>query len=182
VTNSIYIATSLDGFIADRDGGLDWLTELPNPEGGDHGFAEFLGRVDAIVMGRATFETVLGFGVWPYDKPVFVLSTTLAEAPADLAGKMEVVRGDPRSLVAALRERGFEDLYVDGGRTIRGFLAADLIDELIITTVSILLGDGVPLFGSIGRTLSFRHVSTAVLSPDLTQSRYVRDRSSERSA
>ena len=174
--NHVFIATSLDGFIAERDGGLDWLTGLPNPDGSDYGFAEFMGRIDAVVMGRATFEAVLGFGVWPYERPVFVLSTTLDGVPTDLAGKAEIVSGDPRSIVAALRERGFEKLYVDGGRTIRGFLEADLIDELIITTVPILLGDGVPLFGGIGRRLAFRHVSTEVLSPELIQSRYVRDR------
>ena len=177
--NYVYIATSLDGFIADRDGGLDWLTGLPNPEGGDFGFAEFLADVDAIVMGRKTFETVLALGVWPYDKPVFVLSTTLGSVPPDLAGKAEVVTGDPRGLVAALRERGYENLYVDGGRTIQGFLEADLIDEIIITTVPILLGDGVPLFGRIGRTLTFTHVSTETLSPELAKSRYVRDRARE---
>jgi len=176
VTNYVYVATSLDGFIADRDGGLDWLTGVPGPEGGDLGFADFLGGVDAIVMGRATFETVLGFGAWPYDKPVFVLSATLGGLPADLAGKAEIVTGDPRSIVVALRARGHEDLYVDGGRTIQGFLAADLIDELIITTVPILLGDGVPLFGRIGRALAFKHVGTETLTPDLTKSRYVRDR------
>lgn len=177
--NSVYIATSLDGFIADRDGGLEWLTSVSDPEGGDFGFAEFLGRIDAIVMGRATFETVLGFGSWPYEKPVFVLSTTLSDVPADLSGKAEIVRGDPRSIVAALRERGLENLYVDGGRTIQGFLEADLVDELIIATVPILLGDGVPLFGAIGHSLAFKRASTETLTPQLTRSHYVRDRSSE---
>jgi len=179
VTNYVYIATSLDGFIADRDGGLDWLTAVPDPEGGDFGFAEFLAGVDAIVMGRTTFETVLAFGVWPYDKPVFVLSTTLHDVPADLAGRAEVVAGDPRDLVAALRGRGHESLYVDGGRTVQGFLKADLIDELIITTVPILLGDGIPLFGTLGRALAFRHAGTEELTPDLVRNRYVRDRESE---
>ena len=178
MTNYVYIATSLDGFIADRDGGLDWLTAVPDPEGGDFGFAEFLAGVDAIVMGRTTFETVLAFGVWPYDKPVFVLSTTLHDVPADLAGRAEVVAGDPRDLVAALRGRGHESLYVDGGRTVQGFLKADLIDELIITTVPILLGDGIPLFGTIGRTLVFKHLGIERLTPDLTKNRYVRDRDS----
>lgn len=110
---------------------------------------------------------------------MFVLSASLEAAPADLAGKAEVVSGDPRSIVAALRERGHAHLYVDGGRTIQGFLEADLIDELIITTVSIVLGDGVPLFGRIGRTLAFRRVSTEALTPELTKSRDVRDRGSE---
>ena len=180
--NYVYIATSLDGFIAERDGGIEWLTGLPDPEGGDFGFAEFMAGVDAVVMGRATFEAVVGSGVWPYEKPVFVLSTTLDDVPADFADKAEILRGDPRSIVAALRERGLDDLYVDGGRTIQGFLAADLIDELIITTAAILLGDGIPLFGRIGRALAFRAVSATMLSPNLTQSRYVRDRASERPA
>ncbi len=95
--------------------------------------------------------------------------------PADLSGKAEIVSGDPRSIVAALRERGFENLYVDGGRTIQSLLDADLIDELIITRVPILLGDGVPLFGRMKRTLAFRHAGTEALSPELTRSRYLRD-------
>ena len=180
--NTVYIATSLDGYIADRDGGLDWLTSVSDPEGGGFGFAEFLGRIDAIVMGRATFETVLGFEVWPYDKPVFVLSATLDEVPVVLSGRAELVRGDPRSIVAALRERGFENLYVDGGRTIQRFLEEDLIDELIIATVPILLGDGVPLFGTIARSLAFKRVSTETLTPQLTRNHYVRDRSSDKPA
>jgi dihydrofolate reductase len=176
--NYVYVATSLDGFIADRAGGLDWLTESPGPEGSDFGFAEFLSGIDAIVMGRRTFETVLAFGVWPYDKPVFVLSTSLEVVPAAVADKAEVVRGDPHSIVAALRKRGYVNLYVDGGRTVQSFLDADLIDELIITRVPILLGEGVPLFGRMRRSLAFRHAGTEALSPELTKSRYLRDRSS----
>jgi len=179
IPNYVLIATSLNGFIADRDGGLDWLTSVPDPDGSDHGYAEFLDGVDAVVMGRTTFEKVLTFDARPYDKPVFVLSASLAAAAGDLAGKAEAVSGDPRSIVAALRERGYDNLYTDGGRTVQSFLEADLIDELIITSVSILLGDGVPLFGRIGRTLAFRHVSTEALTPELTKSRYVRDRGSE---
>ena len=107
MTNHVYIATSLDGFIADRDGKLGWLPGLPDPDGGDYGFAEFLGGIDAIVMGRRTFETVLAFGLWPYDKPVFVLSHTLDVVPEDLLGRVEIVRDHPRALVDALRERGY---------------------------------------------------------------------------
>ena len=94
MTNYVYIATSLDGHIATSEGGLDWLNEVPNPEQSDYGFADFMSGIDAIVMGRNTFETVRSFGVWPYERPVFVLSENLPEIPAELAGKAELVGGE----------------------------------------------------------------------------------------
>ena len=95
----VYVATSLDGFIAASDGSVDWLTEIPNPDGSDFGFGAFMRGVDALVMGRNTFETVLGFGSWPYDKPVFVLSETLTEvlAGALVKSRYTRVRDDARS-------------------------------------------------------------------------------------
>src|SRR5512139_253634 len=102
MTNYVYIATSLDGYIASSDGGLDWLHEVPNPEQSDYGYAEFMSGVDAIVMGRNTFETVLTFGSWPYSVPVFVLSNTLEKLPESVAGKAEIIRGDLRQLVDEL--------------------------------------------------------------------------------
>ena len=86
--NVIYIATSLDGFIAAKDGSIDWLMEIPNPEGSDFGFAEFFENIDAVVLGRNTFESVLSFGQWPYTKPVFVLSNSLKTVPGHLAEKV----------------------------------------------------------------------------------------------
>lgn len=170
----VYIATSLDGFIADRDGGLDWLHAIPNPSGDDFGFAEFMAGIDALVMGRVTFETVLGFGAWPYDKPVFVVSNTLTTLPASHVDRAEIVRGTPEELVRDLVARGHARLYIDGGTTIRGFLEADLVDELIITQVPVLLGGGHPLFGALAEPLAFEHVATEVLAPGLVKNRYRR--------
>jgi dihydrofolate reductase len=177
VTIFIYIAASLDNFIATPDGELDWLYAIPNPEQSDFGFAVFIQRIDALVMGRKTFETVLSFDSWPYQKPVFVLSRTLVVLPENAIGKAELIRGEPAEVVRVLGARGFHNLYVDGGRTIQGFLEADLIDELIITRVPILLGGGVPLFGSLPREMKFRLISTEHLNETLVKSTYRRLRS-----
>ena len=175
MANYIYIATSLDGFIATPDGGVDWLDELPNPDQSDFGYAKLMACVDAIVMGRNTFEKVLTFGTWPYEKPVFVLSSTLKQIPGNLVDTVEIVSGqDLKTLVANLDKRGFRNLYIDGGRTVQSFLAEDLIDELIITTVPVLLGNGIPLFGTLVSKLWFKHQKTEVLNNMLVQSEYIR--------
>jgi dihydrofolate reductase len=127
-------------------------------------------------MGRRTFETVTGFDSWPYSVPVFVLSESLSAVPEPYAGKAELMSGNPGTIVAGLARRGYTNLYVDGGRTIQRFLDEDLIDELIITRIPVLLGGGTPLFGDLAHPLSFVHHSTTVLSAQMTQSRYVRDR------
>ncbi|MBT3362577.1 MAG: dihydrofolate reductase [Chloroflexi bacterium] len=176
MTNHVYIATSLDGYIATSDGGLDWLNQIPNPQKSDFGYAEFNSRIDAIVMGRITFEKVLTFGIWPYDKPVFILSTTLTELPDTMVGKAEIVNGDLHELIKRLKKRGYNNLYIDGGRTIQNFLQEDLIDEMIITRVPILLGDGVPLFGKITQNIKFKHKKTEILNNYLAKSSYTRDR------
>ena len=170
----VYVATSLDGFIAASDGGLDWLMETPNPEQSDYGFAEFMSGIDAIVMGRNTFETVLTFGDWPYSKPVFVLSRTLDEVPEGLRDRVEVVSDDPVTLVSQLGERGFSNPYVDGGRVIQSFLEEDLVDELIITRIPILLGDGIPLFGKLSKRQMYAHRNTEALNDQLSKSYYSR--------
>ena len=139
MTNYVYIATSLDGFIATPDGGLDWLFDIPNPDQSDYGYSEFMGGIDAIVMGRNTFEKVLTFSDWPYNKPVFVLSNSLTAVPEPIVAQTEIVKGDIKCLVNQLHQRGYQNLYVDGGKTIQSFLKADLIDEMIITRVPILL-------------------------------------------
>jgi len=176
LTCSVYIATSLDGFIADADGGIGWLMEIPNPEGSDYGFQEFMAGVDAVVMGRKTFEQVVEFEAWPYEKPVFVLSNSTKSVPDQLAGKAEVVGGEPSAIVDQLAGRGLESLYVDGGRTVQSFLAEDLIDELTITRVSVLLGEGIPLFGTLPGRLDFALVSTERLSDYLVKQYYRRVR------
>jgi len=176
MTNYVYIATSLDGFIATIQGDLDWLNEIPNPENSDFGFSEFMQSIDAIVMGRKTFEKVLTFGVWPYDKPVFVLSSGKISIPKDFDSKVKTITGTPIKIVEQLNVLGHENLYIDGGVTIQGFLEEDLIDEMIITRVPILLGDGIPLFGKLTKRLYFHHKKTEFLSDNLVKSYYVRIR------
>ncbi len=100
MTNYIFVGVSLDGFIAGKDGDLGWLNEIPNPSKSDYGYAEFIENIDALVMGRNTFEKVLSFGGGAWDKPVFVLSNTLNKAPTELKGKVEIVKGDLKTLVA----------------------------------------------------------------------------------
>lgn len=166
----MFIATSLDGFIARADGGLDWLP----PGGGEsHGYDEFMATVDALVVGRKTYETVLGFDAWPYgEKPVFVLSTRpLAPAPA--RGLVERMSGDPAEISSILSARGIQHVYVDGGITIQRFLQAGLIQRLIITRVPVLLGDGISLFGPLQREIALRHVATRTYADGLVQSDYI---------
>lgn len=176
---SVYIATSLDGFIATRDGGLEWLTTIPNPENSDFGFAAFLGKIDALVMGRNTFEKVLSFDAWPYTQPVFVLSRSLPSLPSQIKGKAELVASDVDQLWVQLEQRGYQQLYIDGGQVIRSFLKQDLIDELFITQVPVLLGEGIPLFGDIGQVLAWRHVRTEVWAGGLVKNCYRRNRLEE---
>ena len=170
----VYIAQSLDGFIAGPGGDLDWLHEVEVQPGEDLGFADFMSGIDALVMGRRTFEQVLAFGQWPYDKPVFVLSTRGVSIPERLEGKVELLSGAPETVVATLGERGMERLYVDGGAVVQSFLRAGLIDEMVVTTVPILLGGGVPLFGELEGYVRFELVASEVLLGSLVKSRYRR--------
>lgn len=174
MTNTIYIAVSLDGFIAEVDGGLDWLTEIPNPDQDDYGFGEFMDRIDGVVMGRNTFEKVLEFGEWIYTKPVFVLSNTRNEVPQSLKDKVTLVSGNVGDVVKKLNSKGFANLYVDGGKTIHEFLKLDLIDEMIVTTVSTIIGDGIPLFGKIGEKRAFKLEKTEMLNENLVKQYYRR--------
>lgn len=165
---SVFVGTSVDGFIARTNGDLDWL---PADGGEPHGYDEFMASVDAIVIGRKTFETVLGFGAWPYHKRVVVLSSR----PLDLSaagGSAEQMSGPPAEIVARLASSGAHHLYVDGGITIQGFLRAGLIDRLVITRVPVLIGDGIPLFGSLPRDVKLRHVATRSYPSGLVQSEY----------
>ena len=167
---TVFVGTSLDGFIARTDGALDFL-----PEGGGepHGYNEFYASVDAVVIGRKTYETVLGFGGWAYGKkPVIVLSTGKL-APFPEGAVAEQMSGPPADIVARLAERGFEHLYVDGGQTVQRFLAAGLIDRLIITRVPVLIGTGIPLFGALPHDVRLKHVDTRQYASGLVQSEYV---------
>jgi len=167
---SVFIATSLDGFIARPDGALDWLPVDCEP----HGYDEFMATVDAIVIGRKTFETVLTFDAWPYGKKQVV---ALTSRPSELAipdgAVCDVMSGSPQEVVARLAERGLKHLYIDGGVTIQGFLGAGLIQRLIITRIPVLLGSGIPLFGSLSRDIKLEHVATRTYPSGLVQSEYL---------
>ncbi len=171
--NVVFIATSLDGMIADQNGSVHWLDAFDGSETDDHGFAAFMAGIDAIVMGRTTFETVLGFDVgWPYDKPVYVLSTSRKDVPEDLDGKAEFLSGKPADIQAELTAKGHVHLYIDGGRVIQSFLAAGLIDRMILTRAPVLLGGGVPLFGDLPLPQTWHHARTTTLSGGMIQSVY----------
>lgn len=166
---SVFVGTSLDGFIARANGDLDFLP----PGGGEpHGYDEFIATVDALVIGRKTFETVLGMDPWPYGKKrVFVLSTqTIAPAPA--GALVEHMSGEPAEIMSRLEGRGIGHIYVDGGITIQRFLRAGLIQRLIITRVPVLIGDGLPLFGALPGDIQLRHVATRHYASGLVQSEY----------
>lgn len=168
--NHVFIAVSLDGFIADAQGRVDWLNDIPNPEGPDYGYTPCIEKIDAIVMGRLTFETVMSFGAWSYTKPVIVLSKTLKELPQGLSGKVSLSSDEIEPLLVKLHDKGYLNLYIDGGRVIQSFLQRDLIDEMCITHIPILLGGGIPLFGSLEKPMKFEHATTKILGQGLVSS------------
>jgi dihydrofolate reductase len=167
---SVFIGTSVDGFIARPNGDLDFLP----PGGGEpHGYTEFMASVDALVIGRKTFETVLTFDAWPYgDKRVVVLSSRPVDLSAAIGGVVEQMGGPPAEIVAKLAASGVHHIYVDGGITIQRFLRAGLIQRLIITRVPVLIGDGVPLFGELPHDIRLHHVATRQYASGLVQSEY----------
>ena len=171
---SVFIATSLDGFIARANGDLDWLTGAESASTGqDYGSREFMDTVDTIVVGRNTFELVSTFDTWPYGgKRVVVLSSGPDEIPPRLVDDVEWLSLPPRRLVERLAARGARHLYVDGGKTIQGFLNAGLIDELTITRIPILIGTGVPLFGPLDHDVSLTHIDTRHFENGFVQSKY----------
>jgi len=176
MSNIVYIATSIDGYIAREDESIDWLMDLPNPDKSDYGFSEFMKRIDGIILGRKTYETVLTFGAWPYIKPVFVLSNSLKALPGKFSEKGEIVKGELKKIIESLAERGIHNLYIDGGKTIQSFLKEDLIDEMVITRIPILLGSGIPLFDKNLLELPFEHTGTEVYNNMLVKSSYTRKR------
>lgn len=166
---SVFIATSLDGFIARLNGAFDFL---PEGDEEDHGFAAFFASVDALLIGRKTYETALSFGSWPYGtKPVFVLSTRDI-GPAPDGAVVERVNGLPEDVAAQLDARGIKHAYVDGGVTIQTFLRAGLIQRLIVTRVPVLIGTGIPLFGALPHDVRVTHVATRTYASGLVQSEY----------
>ena len=175
--NSVFIATSLDGYIADKNGGIDWLNSIPNPDNDNMGYVDFTNKIDALVMGRVTFETIVGFDVnWPYKKPVFVLSNTLKDIPQSHKEKVFLTKGTLRDILDQIHEKGFYRLYIDGGTTIQNFLKEDLIDEMLLTTIPILLGGGFSLFSELQNEMKFELIGTKTYLNQITQNHYKRNK------
>ncbi|WP_299159040.1 dihydrofolate reductase family protein [uncultured Tenacibaculum sp.] len=175
--NKVFIATSLDGYIADKNGGIEWLHAIPNPENSDMGYGNFTAQIDALVMGRTTFETVYGFDIdWPYKKPVYVLSNKLKEVPGELKDKVFLVKGTLTEVLAQIHKNGHNNLYIDGGKTIQSFLKEDLIDSITITTIPKLLGGGFPLFAELPKMLDFECSESKVYSNKVVQNTFIRKR------
>jgi len=165
---SVFVGVSVDGFMARRDGGLEWLPSDCEP----HGYSEFMETVDALLIGRNTFDVVLAFDAWPYgDKPVYVLSSRPL-APAPPGAVVERLSGDAGAVAAELAGRGHEHVYVDGGITIQQFLRAGRIQRLVVTRVPVLIGEGTPLFGAVPSDIRLRHVATRSFPSGLVQTEY----------
>ena len=167
---SVFIGTSVDGFIARPDGGLDFL---PADGGEPHGYDEFFASIDALVIGRKTYETVKAFPEWPYGgKRVIVLSTRPLEFPKPSGANVEQMSGDPAEIVRKLEANGLRHVYVDGGVTIQQFLRAGLIQRLIITHVPVLIGQGIPLFDTLPGDVRLKHVATQTYPSGLVKTEY----------
>lgn len=172
LTCAAFLGVSMDGYIAGPDGDLSWLDATPNPSGSDMGYGDFISSVDAIIMGRGTFETVLGFdGPWPYELPMIVMSHSLEKIPTK-ALNTELSTASPAELIAELDTRGLSKVYVDGGSVVTSFLDAGLLDEITMTAIPVALGSGTPLFGPLTNNAWFEHVKTDVLNGAVVQTTY----------
>lgn len=167
---SVYIATSLDGFIARKNGDIDWLSGGEGSE--DYGYAEFMSTVDCIVMGRNTYEKVQTFGGWPYQKKVIVLTSRDLPVPADLTEKVERLHLSPAELIGELQSRDIRQIYLDGGVTIQRFLQAGLVDEITITIIPILIGEGLPLFGALDKDVKIELLRSQSFNNGFVQNKY----------
>ena len=174
VRSSVFVAASLDGFIARENGDVDWLAKYHEEDAReDYGFQAFLETVDYLVMGRGTYDVVAKFESWPYgETPVIVLTTRELDRPPHITPKVERMSCSPEECVERLAERGARRLYVDGGKTIQSFLRAGLISDLVITRIPIILGSGIPLFGPPAKEMRLRHLATRAYANGLVQTNY----------
>lgn len=172
--NKVFIATSLDGFIAQADGDIAFLDIYP-PQEEDMGYAEFMSDIDALVMGRKTFEKVMSFGIeWPYSKPVFVWTQSLHQLPENLPKNVSLISGNAESIHQKMNDAGLKNIYIDGGQTIQSFLKANLIDEMTITTVPVLLGNGIALFGNVDSMKLFKCCQTRLFKNGYVMNQFVK--------
>lgn len=172
-TAHVFIATSLDGFIARSDGDIGWLLQRDDPTE-DHGYADFIADKDMIVMGRGCYEKILTFGEWAYDLPVVVLSQRLADSPVPeaLKDKLRFSNRSPNQIMQELAAQGIRRVYVDGGQLVQSFLRDGLITDMVISTVPVLIGAGRPLFGPLLQDIDLKLVSSRSFPSGLVQSSY----------
>jgi dihydrofolate reductase len=172
-TAHVFIATSLDGFIARDDGDIGWLLQRDDPTE-DHGYPAFIADKELIVMGRGSYEKALSFDEWPYELPVLVLSAQLADAPVPeaLKGKLRFSDRTPKDTMDELAMQGVRRIYVDGGRVVQSFLREGLIADLVVTRVPVLIGSGRPLFGALKQDIDLKLVSSRSFPSGLVQSTY----------
>lgn len=173
---SVFIATSVDGFIAKEDGSVDWLHTAENPEA-DMGMNEYMSSIDCMIMGRKCMDMISSMNLtpeqWPYENTkIIVLSNTLKEAPENLKGKVEMYSGDLQVLVSKLENKGFKHAYIDGGTTVQAFINLKLINEITITRIPILLGKGKPLFGKTFKDIKLEEAKAIVFPNDFIQLKY----------
>lgn len=161
VSAHVYIGISLDGFIARPDDAIDFLDTIPIGDE-DHGYFDFIADKDGLIMGRGTFEKVLTFGDWPFEKPVIVMSRTLAESDLDAAlqGRVFLCSRTPQEALTMAAEMGWQKAYLDGGQLIQSFLREGLVEDMVLTRLPILIGQGKPLFGELTEDIMLEHVST----------------------
>ncbi len=173
ITAHVFIAISLDGFIARPDGDIGWLLQRDDPME-DHGYSDFIADKDMIVMGRGSYEKVMTFGTWPYDRPVLVLSRQLAgtSVPEALRGKVQFSNLAPKEALAELTQQNVHRVYVDGGQLVQSFLRDGLINDMVITTVPVLIGAGRPLFGALPQDIDLTLLSSRSFPSGLVQSTY----------
>ena len=172
-----YIATSLDGYIARQNGELDWLEreEWADPDGSDYGFKSFMSSLDAMVMGKNTFLKVLEIGQWIYgDLPVYIASSTLLEKdiPSHLAKTVKPVNGTATEIAQRISDMGKKNIYVDGGMILQNFIREGILNELTVTVMPILIGTGIPLFGSLDQDVKVKLLSTVHFKSGVVQNYY----------
>lgn len=173
ITGHVFIGTSLDGFIARSNDDIAWLTDYPTL-GEDHGFPAHMARVDGVIMGRGTYNVIKDMRPWYYSKPVVVLSRSLRQTdiPAEISDRVELLNVSPEAAMRILQDRGWQAVYVDGGTVIQSFLRAGLIEDMVISRIPVLIGEGIPLFGRLEGDLMLEHEQTRSFPSGMVQSRY----------
>lgn len=167
-----FLALTPDGYIAGKDGSIDYLDRFQDGTE-DAGYGQYFLSIDAILMGRETFETVCKFPEWPYSpKPVYVLSTREVHIPERLSERAFKIKGKPEEVIQKLIDYGYEHIYVDGGKTISSFIRSKLLNEITISFLPLLLGDGIPLFSDLGGEIQMELLSSKQFQSGIVQNIY----------